>query len=294
MMLSISISLPNNFRIQDFFEFHRRDTLGISERVTNTTFEKGILWSGLPACIRINFEHDAVIAELLLDGDIATDDKARFESLVIHMLGLNQSITQFEATFKSHPQIGKLIIEQSGLRVPQAATLFEALTWAITGQQISLNAAISIRRRFIQQIGLVHSSGIACYPDATKVACASEDDLSCLGFSKSKAATLMRVSKMVVEGVLPLDKWCIDKPIDEITQTLLNIKGIGQWTVSYTLLRGLGWLNGSLHSDVAVRNKLSLLLNSNNGITEKETSIWLAQFAPWRALVAAHLWAMEK
>jgi len=30
------------------------------------------------------------------------------------------------------------------LRVPVAATPFEALTWAITGQQISVAAAVSI------------------------------------------------------------------------------------------------------------------------------------------------------
>lgn len=99
---------------------------------------------------------------------------------------------------------------------------------------------------------------------------------------------------MVTVGTLSLDEWNANKPIEEITQTLLNIKGIGRWTVNYTLLRGLGWLDGSLHGDAAVRNKLSLLLNSHNEISEKETSIWLEQFSPWRALVAAHLWAMKK
>lgn len=294
MTLSLNISLPNDFRLQDFLAFHRRDASGISERTTNTSLEKGILWSGLPARIRISFEHDTVIAELSLDGAMSAQSESKFESLVLNMLGLNQPTNQFEATFELHSHIGELIAKQHGLRVPQAASFFEALTWAITGQQISLSAAISIRRKLIQHVGITHSSGIACYPDATQVSLISEDDFRRLGFSKSKVATLINISNMVTEGTLPLDEWSADKPIEEITKTLLNIKGIGQWTVNYTLLRGLGWLDGSLHGDAAVRNKLSLLLGNNNGISEKETSIWLAQFSPWRALVAAHLWAMEK
>lgn len=294
MTLSLNIALPSDFRLPDFIEFHSRDVSGIAERTSANSLEKGILWSGLPARIRLNFENHIVIAELSLDGAMPAQSESKFESLVFNMLGLNQSTSRFEANFEFHPHIGKLIAEQHGLRVPQSVSLFEALTWAITGQQISLSAAISIRRKLIQHVGIIHSSGIACYPDATQIALISEDDFRFLGFSKSKATTLVNISRMVTVGTLSLDEWNANKPIEEITQTLLNIKGIGRWTVNYTLLRGLGWLDGSLHGDAAVRNKLSLLLNSHNEISEKETSIWLEQFSPWRALVAAHLWAMKK
>lgn len=69
--------------------------------------------------------------------------------------------------------------------------------------------------------------------------------------------------------------------------------GIGPWTLNYTLLRGFGWLDGSLHGDVAVRRGLQLLLESDEKITEAEAQTWLVEFSPWRALVAAHLWAAK-
>ncbi len=293
MRLSSNVDLPNNFRPNDFLKFHSRDSLGVSERITPTSLKKGVLWSGSPACISFNFEAGKVIAQLSLDVEAHANNETKFESLVLHMLGLTQSTSVFENTYRNHQQIGTLIEKQHGLRVPQAASLFEALTWAITGQQISINAAISIRRKLIQHIGIIHSSGIACYPDAERLALLSETDFRKIGFSKNKADTLIAISNMVLDKRLPLDEWVITKPIDEITQKLLSVKGIGRWTVNYTLLRGLGWLDGSLHGDVVVRNKLSLLLGSNNQITEKEATLWLGQFSPWRALVAAHLWAME-
>ena len=76
----------------------------------------------------------------------------------------------------------------------------------------------------------------------------------------------------------------------QVEKALLAIKGIGPWTVNYVLLRGFGWLDGSLHGDVAVRNALARLL-ARPGVSQAEAGQWLAGFAPWRALVAAHLWA---
>ena len=60
------------------------------------------------------------------------------------------------------------------------------------------------------------------------------------------------------------------------------------------LFSGFGFLDGSLHGDVAVRRNLQALLGREEKIDENETKRWLAQFSPWRALVAAHLWAMNK
>jgi DNA-3-methyladenine glycosylase II len=165
------------------------------------------------------------------------------------------------------------------------------LSWAITAQQISVKAAISIRRKLIQTAGLQHSSGLACYPDATQLAKVSESDLRQAGFSQTKAQTLLAVSRMIENGEILLKSEVNTADVEEIRGQLLQIRGIGPWTVNYALLRGLGWLDGSLHGDIAVRSGLQALLGSADKITEQQAQQWLAQFSPWRALVAAHLWA---
>ena len=213
-------------------------------------------------------------------------------TLAVRMLGLNQPIDVFEESLGQHPQLGMLINQQAGLRVPVLASPFEALSWAITGQQISVAAAISIRRKFIQQVGLQHSSGLYCYPDAQHVATLHIDDLRRVGFSQSKAQTLLTVSQMIVSGDLVLNYSQKEPPIEQIRQQLLTIRGIGPWTVNYTLLRGYGWLDGSLHGDAAVRRGLQILLKNIEPMEENQTRQWLENFAPWRALVAAHLWKL--
>ncbi|RZA05478.1 MAG: DNA-3-methyladenine glycosylase 2 family protein, partial [Moraxellaceae bacterium] len=175
--------------------------------------------------------------------------------------------------------------------VAVTATPFEAISWAITGQQISVYAAISIRRKLIQLTGVQHSSGLMCYPDEFCISKLSQDDFRQAGFSQTKANTLIALSKHLVNNTITLNNVKIDKKsIESLSQQLLQIRGIGPWSINYALLRGFGWLDGSLHGDVAVRRSLQILLGDTNKISEKETQQWLLEFSPWRALVAAHLW----
>lgn len=289
--LSCAVALPNGFRADAVLAFHGRDHSGLAERVQQHRLLKGLMWEGRPACLSVRFDAGLAHAQLALDGVTDADPQALLR-LVRHMLGLTQPIEAFESAHRAHPQIGPLIARQSGLRVPLSATPFEALTWAITGQQISLGAALSIRRKLIEAAGMRHSSGLACYPDAAAIAMLGEASLRQAGFSRAKAQTLMVLGREVAAGHLPLQAWTTAAPAEQIREQLLRVGGIGPWTVDYTLLRGYGWLDGSLHGDAAVRRKLQRLLGQTTKLTDDFTHRWLAEFSPWRALLAAHLWAM--
>ncbi|KXB29465.1 hypothetical protein AT959_16060 [Dechloromonas denitrificans] len=302
---SCLIDLPAHFRCQDILAFHRRDSQQLAEQVEGDALRKGLLWAGQPACLSIRFTAGQATAELAIDGPSTaprrkspwgTGTAATLNLLAQRLLGLTQPVDAFAAAYRDHPQLGRLLAERPGLRVPQTATPFEALSWAVTGQQISVHAAVAVRRKLIQTTGSQHSSGLWCYPDAAQVAASSEAELRQAGFSQSKAATLFALARQVADGQLPLDDWLACEtaslPVDAIREQLLQVRGIGPWTVNYALLRGFGWLDGSLHGDVAVRRKLQHLLGANAPLSERQTAAWLDEFKPWRALVGAHLWAM--
>jgi DNA-3-methyladenine glycosylase II len=292
-LLACAVDLPADFRHADFLAFHRRDSQAVAEEVGEHRLRKGLLWAGQPACLSLRFADGQALAELACDGPAQASDDAALPRLLRHLLGLNQRIEEFEHAYRRHPQLGPLLAGQPGLRVPQAATPFEALSWAITGQQISVGAAVALRRRLILAAGLRHSGGLACYPDAARLAALDEETLRDAGFSQSKARTLRAVSALIVAGELPLDAWLATPPlpVEQLRERLLAVRGIGPWTVDYTLLRGFAWLDGSLHGDAAVRRRLQALLGSPTPPEPAAAQAWLAGFAPWRALAAAHLWA---
>lgn len=291
--LTRSVELPPGFSPDAILAFHGRDTSGVAERVDAQTLQKGLAWEGRGACLTIRFHPDHAEARLAIDGEPVDDVRETFERMLRRMLGLTQPVAEFESAYRSHPEIGRLIAARPGLRVPVSPTPFEALTWAITGQQITVKAALSLRRRMIQVAGLTHSEGLACYPDAARLATLDEADFRAAGFSRTKAQTLTGLCTAVRNGEIPLDAWVDGPRVDDIRKRLLGVRGIGPWTIDYTLLRGFGWLDGSLHGDVAVRRNLQLLLGEPEKISEENAKRWLSQFSPWRALIGAHLWALK-
>ncbi|UCH48479.1 MAG: DNA-3-methyladenine glycosylase 2 family protein [Betaproteobacteria bacterium] len=292
--LACRIKLPKGFRQSDVLAFHRRDNERIAERVNGRGLQKGLAWNGCPAQLSLRFSAGSVAVDLAIDGRAGADTNASMKKMARRMLGLTQRVEAFEKAYHAHPQIGFLVERNAGLRVPLAPTPFEALAWAITGQQISVSAAVSVRRKLIRAVGLQHSSGLWCFPEAGQIVDMTEAELRSLGFSKSKALTLLALSRLIEDGALPLERWLDAPQENEIREQLLSIRGIGPWTVSYALLRGFGCLDGSLHGDVAVRRNLQVLLSRKSKVGEAEAQAWLAEFSPWRALVAAHLWAMQK
>ncbi len=283
------MQLPQNFRAAEVLAFHARDPQQRAERVSGHGIDKGLMWHGHPARLHIALHPDHADVTLSVDGPPA--NPAEVTRLARHMLGLTQPVEAFEAAHRHHPQLGPLIAKRPGLRVPQTASPFEALSWAITGQQISLAAAVSVRRRLIETAGLHHSSGLACYPDAATLARLDEATLQSAGLSATKARSLLSVARLANEGQLPLDDWLHAPIANTIHARLASVRGIGPWTINYALLRGFASVDGSLHGDVAVRRGLQKLLGRMDKIDAAEAEAWLARFSPWRALVAAHLWA---
>ena len=300
LVLRTQIALPAHFRPHDVLSLHARDTQQRAEKVEDFTITKGLTWLGRPALLQLQIQPAEAWASLAVDerrwrGDAAASAQQQvFDAMVARMLGLSDGVAAFEAQFAKHPVLGTLLQSQAGLRVPASSSPFEALVWAITGQQISVAAAIALRRRLIEAAGVQHSSGMLCHPDAAALAALTPEQLRAAGFSVSKIATIERVCAAVQAGDLPLDAWAAQPMQADGAQAaeaaLLAIKGIGPWTVHYALLRGFGWLDGSLHGDVAVRNALARLL-ALPSVSQSEAEQWLSAFAPWRALVAAHLWA---
>ncbi|HZJ96100.1 MAG TPA: 3-methyladenine DNA glycosylase 2 [Thiopseudomonas sp.] len=293
-LLTHSIALPSDYQTAAFLSFHQRDSQQFAERVSDDTLEKGLLWYGQPAVLKIQFTADQAHGQLQLDGQTNSrlDNEKHWQQWLEYFTGVQQPIAEFIAQHQQHPELGPLLRQQPGLRVAQTSSPFEAISWAIIGQQISVAAALNIRRRFIELSGIQHSSGLYCYPDAHTVAQLTIEQLRSAGLSQNKARAIATLSKQLSSNQLHFPEQVTADTIKQLRSELLGISGVGPWTVNYTLMRGFAWLDGSLHGDAAVRRYLQVLLNKES-LSAKQAEQWLQQFSPWRALVAAHLWQSQ-
>lgn len=290
-VLTHTVALPTDYHVADFLSFHQRDSQQLAERVSVDRLEKGLMWENQPACLSIHFTPEQACAQLQFAANQSIPAAAQndWPKWLESFLGLQQPTTEFIKQHQQHPELGALLRQQPGLRVAQTSSPFEAVSWAIMGQQISVAAALNVRRRFIELTGVQHCSGLWCYPDAQRVAHVSIEQLRSVGLSFNKARAIAQISHLLSSQALTFPRRVDASNIEQLRTDLLAISGIGPWTVNYTLMRGFAWLDGSLHGDAAVRRNLQRLLNVDS-LSAAETEQWLQQFTPWRALVAAHLW----
>lgn len=283
----LAIALPPDYRRQDVFTFHGRDAEGLAERIDARTIRKGVMVDGVPAVLGIDLGTHPDRALCTVDIDAARLP-AQVEGMLLNVLGLRIDPAPFEAQVADDPLFAPLVAREHGLRVIQSASVFEALSWAVIGQQINLAFAISLRRTFISLAGCAHPDGLWCYPDAEDAARLDLDQLTSRKFSRAKAETLLRLARLLADGLLPLDR---DADLHEVGERLLAVKGIGPWTVNYGLLRGYGFADCSLEGDVAVRTAIARLLGTAERPNLAEAAAFLANCRPHRTMAAAHLWA---
>jgi DNA-3-methyladenine glycosylase II len=281
-----AIDLPTHYRSGDVLAFHGRDAQGLAEQVTAGGLRKAVLLDATPVLLTVAFGPGAACCTVEADGLLTPALRERARDALVNILGLRIDPTAFAEFARDDAALGPILARRPGLRIVQSATVFEALTWAIIGQQINLPFAIALRRSFIELAGRAHTSGLWCYPEARDVARLAPEVLTGCKFSRAKAETLLRLAQLVVDGDLVLER-----PLAEVVPELLAVKGIGPWTVNYTLLRGYGYPDCSLEGDVAIRTALHRLLGGEARPDIATARRLLERYAPHRTMAAAYLWA---
>jgi AraC family transcriptional regulator of adaptative response / DNA-3-methyladenine glycosylase II len=279
------LRLPAGYRFQEVLDFYGRDPLSVSERVSANGLRKALLIGGQPAVVEISFE--AGRAAVSVDGGNAFGA----HGAVVRMLGIDSDASGFERQCGADPLLGSLIRRQRGLRIPLTPAPWEALAWAIMGQQISLKAAVALRRELISAAGPQHRGGLRAHPPAEAVAALDVEALRKLKFSRSKAEYLLAAARAVVSGELPL-AGLRDLSARHAARLLGNVRGIGPWTIQYVFLRGFGFADCLPSGDAGLAQGLGYLNGERPG--EEVIRETMARFAPYRSLATCHVWASLK
>jgi DNA-3-methyladenine glycosylase II len=160
------------------------------------------------------------------------------------MLGADFELDPFYAWAQGDEVLRKLVPRLSGLRPPLAPDPYEALVSAISAQQVSLFAAFAIRNRMVERFG-VHGVHAYAFPTRERMAEASEQQLTELGFSRRKAEYVLGVARADVDF-----EALRNLPDDEVKTNLTAIRGLGEWSADWFLARHLArpraWPAGDL------------------------------------------------
>lgn len=240
-----------------------------------------------PVIVQVTQQRPDALAVTFARREAVLGDHAWALATVRQMLGVERELSGFYRAAGRIPWLRLLAARMRGVKPPRYPTLWEACINAIVFQQVSLAAASSICRRLITTLGVPTTWGsIALYafPTVNRFQHASDDVLRAAGLSANKLAALRRVAEALGSGVL--DEAALEAlPSPDAAALLRRIKGIGPWTATIILLRGLGRLDVFPMNDSSVARNLAFVAGS----TPVDIDQTLRALGPQRGMLYYHL-----
>jgi DNA-3-methyladenine glycosylase II len=170
--------------------------------------------------------------------------------------------------------------------------LFESLIWAVLGQQINLGFAYTLKQRFVETFGeqvAVDGQTYFLFPSPERVALIEESELTPLQFSRQKASYTINIAKAFVNGELS-KQMLLGKPLAEAKELLMKIKGVGNWTANYALMRTFRYPDAFPLEDAGLHNALKNLMGLRKKPGVKRVKSIFRKYKGWEAYATVYLW----
>ena len=228
-------------------------------------------------------EGRAVVMRPAPGGVLVEPDDSALAKPVQRFLGASFDLDGFARFAAGDPALACLAVELRGLRPVLAPDPFEMLVTSVTAQQISLRAALAIRRRLVERYASP-LDGVYPFPARETLAAAPAEELVTLGFSRRKAEYVVGIARS------GLDLEALGSLADEeVAAWLTALPGIGRWTAEWFLARHLGRPEVWPAGDLGLRKAVSAFYLGGREASEKEVRVFGGRFGRWSNLAAHYL-----
>ncbi|HEX7080635.1 MAG TPA: helix-turn-helix domain-containing protein [Gammaproteobacteria bacterium] len=283
------LRLPARYRAREVLAYHARDPESPCERVDGARVFKALAAPDGPAILEIELGARRAVCRVHSPRRLGPARMGRLHAIALRMLGLTADVAAFESLARRDPHLAPLVAKRRGLRLPLTPTVFDALCWAIIGQQINLAFASALRREMLALAG-ERIDGMIAHPTPARLADVDVSALAARRYSRSKAEYLLDTARAVAAGALDCEALAEGSAVTA-EESLTKLRGIGIWTARYVLMRGAGFADCAPVGDVALAAALHKVTGSAARPGPSEVEALMRPFAPYRSLATFHLWA---
>lgn len=287
----MKITKPKHFNFQYCLEYFSRSPKEKCHSVIENSILKAIQIDDSNLLIRVSEDKNAIKVDVL-NKTIGSKDKTKLKSLLTEWFDLETDLSSFYKSISKQDPSYSVILANKGLRLIKELDLFEALTWAIIGQQINLNFAYTVKSNFVENYGtklLWEGKNYYYYPRPKQVLSISDESFKSMLFSKQKAKYLREVAKYCLENPEAKSR-LIKMDIEKAQEELMTIKGVGTWTANYVLMRCLHFTNSLPAKDVALQNVIRLIYKLDKKPKAEELILKTKHWNGWESYRTFYLW----
>lgn len=224
-----------------------------------------------------------------LELKIISDDIKCYMSIynkVRKMFDLDTDFTMINEQFSKDEILSQGMEKGHVPRLPIAYNPFEHTIRAILGQQITVKAATTLAGRIVEKVGIKTPVD---FPDGLGYHFPTPEelmnlDLEGIGITKTRQKTIENVVNAIVNKEVSLT---VNQSFDAFHKKFSTLKGVGDWTVNYVAMRGMGMVDTFPAKDLGIIKALTV---EDKKPTLKEILSIAEKWRPYRAYAALCLW----
>ena len=223
--------------------------------------------------------------------DTFSDDVERLIADRINFfLSLQDDLKEFYKIACQDDKMKPAIKQFYGHKQVKFITPFEIACWAVINQRIQMTVARRMKERIIERIGghlKVKEVEYEAFPEASVLARVEPASLLEMVPYQRKAEYVLGVAKAfnnIDEG------WLRSGPYDEVYQWLRSIKGIGEWSANFIMIRGLGRMEklSTIGPELAL-DAGRVYAKRDEPITDEEVCEIAEKYGNWKGYWAYYL-----
>ena len=186
----------------------------------------------------------------------------------------------------SDPVMRRLIREHGkcALTPETRRSPFQSLVRAVAHQQLNGTAANTILRRFIKLFPGRR------FPRPEDLARVTDAQIRACGFSFAKIKAIRDITAKTLSGVVPMSRQIAKLSDDEIVERLMEVRGVGRWTVEMLLIFQLARPDVLPADDFGVRTGFCRAYQKRDLPKAKDLLAFGGRWRPHRTTAAWYLW----
>ncbi len=287
-LILISLPIPSYFSFDECLWFLDRNYDDCVHTVEGNKVRKVVYNGDDLALIEISVANNRLNINIL-KGNIS---EKYLNDFVKEWFDLDRDILPFYEKLGHDTDFKFMVNDFNGLRLLGIPNAFEALCWCIIGQQINLTFAYSLKRRLTETYGTkieFEGKKYWAFPEPETISKLSPEDLRIFQFSQKKAEYVIEAGRQFALG--NISKEVLAKlSTEEAIKKLTAIRGIGEWTANYLLMKSLRRQDCITHGDVGLFNALVKIKSFPKRPEKKQILDLFADYKGWEAYLVFYLW----
>ncbi len=287
----MTLQVPTEFSFPLCLDFLRRSPKELLHHLTDESVIKALRIDKEVVVFKVTYENDALSIAFLTQ-EPSENTKHIISEYVREWFDLDTDLKPFYRMAEKDKLLKDLVTQYYGYRIVGQPDLFESLIWAVLGQQINLGFAYTLKQRFVQTFGeklALGNQDFFLFPSPETVSIISPEQLLPLQFSKQKSHYTIAIAEAFSDGTLSKEK-IKALPLLEAKNQLMKIKGIGNWTANYALMKTFHYPNAFPLEDAGLHNAIKNLRNLERKPTPEEVRKIFKKYSGWEAYATLYLW----